>query len=101
MLREALGASCFPLESHKLFEKMEVGTKAFFYHKDKSGGPISDTTADTREQWVGWEWDVYCDWRITSDVIWSIRYGAFQPGATYTDQDECRQFVFTAITYSF
>ena len=95
-----LGASFFPLESHKLFEKMEVGTKTYFYHKDESGGPISDTTANTHDQWVGWEWDVYCDWRIASDLIWSIRYGAFQPGTAYDDQ-ECRQFFFTTVTYSF
>lgn len=95
-----VGASFFPLENHRLFRKLELGTKAFFYHKDKSGGPISDTTADTSEQWVGWEWDAFCDWRITSDISWTLRYGAFQPGTAFRDQ-ECRQFVFTAVTFSF
>ena len=94
------GASCFPLEGNRLFEKMEFGSKVFFYHKDKSGGPISDTVANTREQWVGWEWDVFCDWRISSDLIWTIRYGAFRPGTAFENQ-ECRQFLFTALTYSF
>jgi len=94
------GASLFPLQQHELFRKLEVGTKAFFYHKDKSGGPISDTTANTSEQWVGWEWDVFADWRISSDLTWTIRYGAFQPGTAFGDQD-CRQFLFTALTYSF
>lgn len=95
-----LGASFFPFENYKLFEKMELGSKTFFYHKANSGGPISDTTANTSSQWVGWEWDVYCNWRIASDLMWTIRYGAFQPGAAF-DDPECRQFLFTAITYSF
>ncbi len=95
-----VGASFFPFEQHRLFKKLEIGSKAFFYHKDKSGGPISDTTANTTEQWVGWEWDVYADWRITSDLTWTVRYGAFQPGTAFRDQD-CRQFLFTAVTFSF
>lgn len=95
-----IGASFFPLEDHKLFDKMEVGSKTYFYHKDKSGGPISDSSANTREQWVGWEWDVFCNWRVSSDLIWSIRYGAFQPGAAF-DRQDCRQFLYASLTYSF
>jgi hypothetical protein len=91
-----------PLEDNKLFEKMEVGSKTFFHHKDKSGGPISDVTANTSAQWVGWEWDVYCDWRITSDVTWTVRYGAFQPGSAFDGSNsDCRQFLLTAVTFSF
>jgi len=95
-----LGASCFPLEGDSLFDKMELGSKVFFYHKDESGGPISDTVANNRDQWVGWEWDVFCDWRISSDLVWTIRYGAFRPGTAFEDQ-ECRQFLYTGLTYSF
>ncbi len=95
-----VGASFFPFEESKLFKRFEVGSKAFFYQKDESGGPISDTTADTKEPWVGWEWDVYCNWRITSDVTWSLRYGAFRPGATFEERD-CRQFLYTGVTFSF
>ena len=95
-----VGASFYPLENLKLFKDMQIGTKALFYHKDKSGGPISDTSANTTEQWVGWEWDVYCDWRITSDFSLTVRYGAFQPGSAFEDQ-ECRQFFFTGLNYSF
>ncbi len=95
-----VGASCFPLEKHRLFEKMEVGTKVFFYNK-ATCGPISDTTANNMDStWVGWEWDVFCDWRITSDLSWSVRYGAFQPGAAFADKD-CRHFLFSGVTFSF
>ncbi|MHC4295193.1 MAG: alginate export family protein, partial [Planctomycetota bacterium] len=95
-----IGASFYPFENHRLFERLEVGSKAFFYHKDKSGGPISDMTANTSEQWIGWEWDVYANWRITSDLTFSLRYGAFQPGTAFENQ-ECRQYLFTGVTFSF
>ena len=87
----SLGASFYPLEKHKLFE---------FYHKATGGGPISDSGAVKTSQWLGWEWDVFCDWRITSDVTFTIRYGAFRPGAAFDDRT-CRQFLLTALTYSF
>jgi len=96
----SLGASFFPLEKIDLFRKMEIGTKVFFYQKHRSGGPISDTGATKDSHWLGWEWDVFCDWRITSDLTWTVRYGAFRPGAAYQN-DDCRDFVYTAFTYSF
>jgi hypothetical protein len=95
----SLGGGFFPLEKMELFRKMEIGTKVFFYQKP-STGPISDTSATKDHRWVGWEWDVYCDWRITSDVIWTIRYGNFFPGSAYPDRD-CRGFLYTAVTFSF
>jgi len=97
-----LGASFFPLEHIDLFRKMEVGTKVFFYHKASASGPISDTTATNNARCLGWEWDFYCDWRITSDLTWTVRYGNFQPGAAFPDgNDETRQFFYTGITFSF
>ena len=94
------GASFFPLEQIELFGKMEVGTKVFFYHKATGGGPISDTTATRSSQWVGWEWDLFCNWRVTSDLTWTIRYGAFMPGTAF-EESSCRQFLYTGITLSF
>ena len=96
----ALGASFFPLEKHELFKKMEVGTKVFAFQKADSHGPISDTDASKDSRWLGWEWDVFCDWRLTSDVTFTIRYGAFQPGAAF-DNNSCRQFLYSALTFSF
>ncbi len=97
-----IGASFFPLENIKLFRKMEIGTKFFFYHKATGSGPISDTTATENAQWLGWEWDVFCDWRITSDLTWTIRYGNFQPGAAFPGgYDDMRQFLYTGVTFSF
>ena len=95
-----LGASFLPLEHMELFRRMEVGTKVFFYNKDIARGPISDTPASKHSRWLGWEWDVYVNWRITSDLAWTIRYGAFQEGAAY-EGEGTREFVYTGLTYSF
>ncbi|KPK79680.1 MAG: hypothetical protein AMJ81_12930, partial [Phycisphaerae bacterium SM23_33] len=95
-----LGVSALPLEHIDLFRKMELGTKVYFYSKHKSGGAISDPTAFKSSSWVGWEWDVFCNWRITSDVSMTVRYGVFQPGAAFISQD-CRQFFYAGLTYSF
>ncbi len=94
-----LGASLYPLEQHKLLEKLEVGSKVFFYHKSSSG-PVSDTTITSDSRWLGWEWDVFCNWRLTSDLSWTIRYGAFMPGGAFED-NSCRQFLMTGINLSF
>ncbi len=95
-----LGASFFPLEDIELFKQLEVGTKLFFYHKS-ADGPISDVDASVNNsRWLGWEWDIYANWRITSDLTWTIRYGAFQPGSAFGNDDR-RQFLYTAVTFSF
>jgi len=95
-----LGVSGFPLEQCKLFRKMEVGTKVYFYCKDRAGGAISDIQATRSSTWVGWEWDVFCNWRVTSDVSLTVRYGLFRPGAAYPGQG-IRHFLYTGLTYSF
>jgi hypothetical protein len=94
------GASFYPLEKVQCFRKMQVGTKAFFYQKSVADGAISDSTADRHDSWVGWEWDAFFDWRITSDLSWTVRYGAFQPGEAYSDR-ETRQFLYTGVSLSF
>jgi hypothetical protein len=98
----SLGATCRPLEDLAMFEQMEVGTKVFFYHKSRAAGPISDTTAINDDAWLGWEWDIFCNWRLTSDLAWTVRYGAFQPGSAYDGGDKsCRQFLYTGVVLSF
>jgi len=97
----ALDASFLPLENIEPFKRMEIGSKVFFYHKADASGPISDTTADQPSRWVGWEWDLYCDWRVTSDLVWTTRYGVFRPGAAFKQSDSCRDFLYTGFLLSF
>jgi hypothetical protein len=97
------GASFLPFENkHRLLERLEVGSKVFFYHKAESRGAISDPAGGNNASWVGWEWDIYANWRITSDLAWTVRYGAFQPGDAFEgDNEDCRQFLYTALMFSF
>ncbi|MFW6146553.1 MAG: alginate export family protein [Planctomycetota bacterium] len=98
----AVGGSFFPLESIRAFEQMEVGTKVFFYHKDEASGPVSDTTGANDARCLGWEWDVFADWRITSDLAWTIRYGIFQPSGAFDGTDKSsRHFLYTGLVFSF
>jgi hypothetical protein len=94
------GGSLAPLESIELFRDMELGTNWFLYHKHHSRGAISDGTAGMYEGFVGWEMDYFVNWRLTSDVSWTIRWGMFFPGSAFQDRDE-RSFLFTGVTWSF
>jgi len=40
------------------------------------------------------------EWRILSDLAWTIRYGRFFPGQAYADRDP-RDFLYTALNFSF
>jgi hypothetical protein len=99
----AMGASLFPFENtHELLENMEVGTKIFFYQKARPSGGISDSTATNNARWLGWEWDIFCNWRLTSDLSWTARYGAFRPGSAYDGGDKSvRHFLYTGMVFSF
>lgn len=101
-----LNGSFRPFEDsgNEFIKRMEIGSSVFFYAKDKGHGPISDPAANARSsKWLGWEWDVYCNWRITSDLSWTARYGIFQPGSsTYSGAgDGSRHFLYTGMSLSF
>ncbi len=95
-----LGGSFFPLHDRELFRQMELGTNWFLYHKQHARGAISDPTADMFEGYVGWEMDYFMNWRLSSDLAWTVRWGAFFPGDAYSDKD-MRNFLFTGVTWSF
>lgn len=95
-----VGGGLYPLENQKRFENLEVGSKVFFYHKAADGAVSVADASTNNSRWLGWEWDVYCNWRITSDLAWTLRYGAFQPGAAFAN-DDCRHFLYTGMTFSF
>lgn len=98
----SLGFRFFPLEHIEMFREFELGTKAFFYQKANPGGAISDPLATSGSGTVGCEFDIYFNWRITSDLAWSTRYGAFIPGNAYSAaNDEYRHFLYTGFVFSF
>jgi hypothetical protein len=65
-----------------------------------ASGAISDINARRDSDWVGWEWDVYLNWRLASDLALTLRYGVFDPGAAFLDKER-RHFLYTGVTYSF
>jgi hypothetical protein len=94
------GGSFLPLETLKGFERFELGTDWFMYAKNRSQGAVSDVTADDPSGFLGWEMDYYLNWRITSDLSFTTRFGTFFPGQAFSDETT-RTFFLTGVTYSF
>jgi hypothetical protein len=94
------GGSLAPLEKIELFRDFEVGSNWFVYAKNQHRGAVSDVTAGEFEGFLGWEMDYFINWRLASDLAWTIRWGAFFPGNAYGDQ-HWRNFWFTGLTWSF
>ncbi|MDX2198644.1 MAG: alginate export family protein [Phycisphaerae bacterium] len=94
-------ASFKPFPEVEIARDMELGTNWFLYHKNQRNGAISDFTADRRNGFVGWEMDYFLNWRLMSDVAWTVRWGSFFPGSAYGETDDYRHFLFTGVTWSF
>ncbi len=94
------GASFFPLEGDRRFDRLELGTNWFLYHKNRGDAAVSDPTADLPSGYLGWEMDYFASWAITNDLSWTVRYGVFFPGDAFSDQTT-RTFVLTGVTWSF
>lgn len=94
------GASFAPLPDAPRFRDLELGTNWFLYHKHQSSGALSDPSADMYSGYAGWEMDYFVNWRLASDVSWTLRWGAFFPGDAYSDRGT-RHFLFTGLTWSF
>jgi hypothetical protein len=98
----ALNGSLFPLEHIEMFERLEFGTKLFFYSRAHGSGPINDSTTTTGSNYLGFEMDFFCNWRLTSDLAWTTRYGAFYPGSAYNGGDtSTRQYLYSGLVFSF
>ena len=96
-----VGGSTFPLRdrSKQLFRRFQVGADAFFYLKTDADAPFDEPTND--QTWLGFEVDVYANWRIASDLAVFGRYGVFFPGDGIDGDSDERHFLYTGVTYSF
>jgi len=96
------GASLFPFIDSLQFKELEAGGKVFFYSKHRDAGAISDTSATNNAGWVGVGWDLFCNWRMTSDLSGTLRYGMFHPGSAYDGGDKTpRDFLYSGLVVSF
>jgi len=97
------GASFFPFEDQnttELLRKLELGTDWFLYHKHRRDGAVSDPLANIQSGYLGWEMDYFLNWRLTSDLALTTRYGVFFPGKSHSDRTT-RTFVLAGFTWSF
>jgi hypothetical protein len=79
---------------------VRVGIDGYFFHKIDDSAPISVSTVD--EGYVGFEVDLFIDWRIYSDLFATVRYGIFFPGDAMPDgEDSNRDFLYVGVTYAF
>jgi hypothetical protein len=93
-------ASCRPLEKWECLRNLETGISLYIFDKVTPEGGITDFTADLPERDLGHEVDLFANCRITSDLLWTIRWGHFSPGGAYSDQSG-RNYLYTGVTLSF
>ncbi len=94
------GGSFYPWPRHDVFDRLEVGTDWYLYCKNHGSGAVSDPTANVQSNYLGWEMDYYLNWRVTVDLAWTARFGAFFPGDAFDDRTT-RTFLLLGMTWSF
>lgn len=95
-----LGGKMTPYEKKTGAGRIDVGLDHYFLFKANDDGPTSDFRATRDSTTVGNEVDIYMEWRIFSDLSWTVRYGRFFPGAAYSDHHP-RDFFYTGLNFSF
>jgi hypothetical protein len=96
-----LGGRVRPLPDHRCTKHLEIGTDVFFFMKDESRAAGIEAASTNQDMNLGQEVDVFLNWRILSDLLFTVRYGVFFPGSSYTGTRSARHFLFTGITFSF
>lgn len=94
-----LGASSFLFNRVRGLEQLQLGIDLLCLNKMDPDGPIDEPTKDQR--FLGFETDLFANYRVTSDLALTVRYGAFFPDDTITSGSHVRQFVLLGVTLSF
>lgn len=95
-----LGGSFRPLPDVHAAKELELGTDWYLYYKNRSSAAVSDGLANRQSGYLGWEMDYFANYRILTDLAWTVRFGAFFPGKAFSDRTT-RTFLLTGITWSF
>jgi len=95
-----VGGQVTPYEKKADAGRVDVGMDYYWLFKADADGPISDFRANDTSGDVGQEVDIFMEWRIFSDLSWTIRYGRFFPGQAYGDRQP-RDFLYTGLNISF
>lgn len=94
-----LGGSTFPFRTSETFEGLQVGIDGLIFTKFNRQGPIDGLSTDRR--FLGGEIDVFANWRLTSDLSMTARYGIFLPSAGTAGGKNARHFVLVGVTLGF
>jgi hypothetical protein len=94
-----VGGATSPFASVDGLENFQVGADFLFLNKMDTRAPITEPTNDDR--FLGFETDLFVNYRITSDLAVSARYGVFFPGDAIAGEKHTRHFVFLGVTLSF
>ena len=99
LLLTRFGVSSYPLHGTEWFRRLQLGVDLFIFNKLDSDAPIDEPTSVDR--YLGTEADFYANWKITSDLSFTTRYGVFFPGEAIQAEHDARHFVYTGITLGF
>jgi len=95
-----LSASTYPMPQG-MFGEFQLGGDVMFFGKTETHAPIDETTTNSR--YLGFEPDIFVNWRLTDDVTFTGKYGLFFPGSAIPDGQPnfVRQFLYAGVTYAF
>ena len=94
-------ASFHPLEFIECMRNLEMGASFYWFEKAKRAGGVTDFSATLPHKNLGTELDLFANWRITSDLLWTIRWGKFDLGRAYPNSGDSREYILTTLTYNF
>jgi hypothetical protein len=98
-----LGVSAFPFRTMEstgdgAVDQLQLGADLFFFNKFNRSAPVDEPSDDT--MYLGTEFDLSANYRITSDLAIGLRWGVFFPGSAL-EADNTRNFVLATVTLSF
>lgn len=98
------GVSTNPFPNARFVKDLQVGMDVLVFNKLVPNGPVSENTTD--DFYLGTEADIYANWRLTSDLAFSVRYGMFLPGTALSHANngfgsDARFFFYSGMTLSF
>jgi hypothetical protein len=101
LLSLRLGASTSLWRSPHRPDRVRVGVNGFLFTKLDDDAPLNIRTVPG-ESFLGGEIDLLLDWRVTSDLSLSVRYGIFIPAdAMPAGEADPRHFFYFGATYGF
>jgi len=96
-----MGGRVRPYDKKTGYGRLDIGANYYFLFKADADGPISDTRAIGHSADIGQEVDLFLEWRILSDLSWTVHYGRFFPGNAYPGHEPARNFLYTGLNFSF